>query len=213
MPDVSANPRIVSRRLVRLYVGLGMFGLSLAMMVRARLGLGPWDVLHQGLARQLGVGLGSVVIVVGVIVLVAWVPLRQRPGVGTVSNVVVVGIAVDAGLGIVSSPSTVMGRAALLVFGVVLNGMATALYIDAGFGAGPRDGLMLGLARRGLSLSKARTALELGVLAAGVVLGGTIGVGTVFYAVAIGPLAQAFMATLGARHSSHVSGILAGSVR
>jgi uncharacterized membrane protein YczE len=175
-------------RLIRLYAGLWLFGASLALMVRADLGLGPWDVLHQGIARYLGVQIGWITIAVSALVLLAWIPLRQRPGLGTVSNVVVVGLAVNATLAILPSPTGLAVRSALLIVGILLNAIATGLYIGAAFGPGPRDGLMTGLAARGVSIRVARTLIELSVLAGGFALGGTVGVGTVVYALGIGPL-------------------------
>jgi uncharacterized membrane protein YczE len=183
----------LGQRLVRLYAGLVAFGFSLALMVEARLGLGPWDVLHQGIAGQMGVGIGSVVIVVGAAALLAWIPLRERPGFGTVSNVIVIGLVVNASLTLLPLPRALPVRVAFLATGVVLNGAATGLYIGAGLGPGPRDGLMTGLARRGHSVRAARTTIELTVLAAGVALGGTIGAGTIVFALAIGPLAHYFL--------------------
>jgi uncharacterized membrane protein YczE len=180
----------VFSRLVRLFAGLFGFGLSLGLMVRADLGLGPWDVLHQGIARHLGVQLGWVTIAVSAIVLIAWIPLRQRPGVGTLSNLVVVGLVVNAALDVLPSPEHLGPRIALLIGGVLLNAGSTALYIGAAFGPGPRDGLMTGLAARGHSVRTVRTAIELTALAVGGVLGGSIGIGTLVYAVAIGPLVQ-----------------------
>jgi uncharacterized membrane protein YczE len=175
-------------RLIRLYAGLWLFGASLALMVRADLGLGPWDVLHQGIARYLGVQIGWITIAVSALVLLTWIPLRQRPGLGTVSNVVVVGLAVNATLAILPSPTGLAVRSALLIVGILLNAIATGLYIGAAFGPGPRDGLMTGLAARGVSIRVARTLIELSVLAGGFALGGTVGVGTVVYALGIGPL-------------------------
>ena len=183
------------RRLVDLYLGLVLFGLSMAFMVRAGLGLDPWDVLHQGLSRRTGLGLGWVSIAVGALVLLIWIPLRQRPGLGTVSNVIVVGLTAQAALALVPTPQPLAARAALLLAGIVLNGAATALYIGAGFGPGPRDGLMTGLAARGHSIRLVRTLIELAVLAAGWLLGGAVGVGTLAYALSIGPLAQFFLRT------------------
>jgi uncharacterized membrane protein YczE len=178
----------LSTRILRLYVGLVGFGVTLALMVRARLGLGPWDVLHQGLAARLGVPIGWVVIAVGAVVLLAWIPVRERPGIGTVSNAVVVGLVVDAVLAIVPAPGSLPVRAAFLAVGIVGNAAATALYIGAGLGPGPRDGLMTGLARGRLSIGAVRTGLELTVLTIGFLLGGSVGIGTVAYAVSIGPL-------------------------
>ena len=183
----------MTRRLVRLYAGLALFGLSIALMVRARLGLDPWDVFHQGLARRAGLPLGAVVIAVSAAVMLAWIPLRQRPGIGTISNAILVGLALDAALALLPHPGPPPARAAFLTSGIVLNGLATALYIGARLGPGPRDGLMTGLATRGHSIRAVRTAIEVSVLAAGWMLGGTVGVGTVAYALTIGPLVQRFL--------------------
>lgn len=184
------------RRVRRLYAGLVLFGLSLGLMVQARLGLGPWDVFHQGAADRLGISIGWVVNVVAVGVLVAWIPLGERPGLGTLSNVVVVGTVVNGALVVIPEPPALGWRALMLVAGVGLNAAATALYIGAGLGPGPRDGLMTGLARRGHSIRVARTAIEATVLLVGMLLGGAIGIGTLLYAAAIGPLTQAFMRTV-----------------
>lgn len=193
----TAQPRgRLARRLVQLYVGLVLYGLSAAMMVLANLGLDPWDVFHQGLARQTGISIGTWVIVVGAAVLLLWIPLRQRPGLGTVSNVVVIGLAMDAALALLPEPRHVAVRWAFLLGGIILNGVATGCYIGAGFGPGPRDGLMTGLAARGHSIRVVRTAIELTVLASGFLLGGTVGVGTVLYALSIGPLAHVFIPLL-----------------
>ncbi|MGK5675850.1 YczE/YyaS/YitT family protein [Micromonospora sp. URMC 106] len=177
-------------RLARLLSGLVLFGVSVALMVRADLGLASWDVLHQGLAERTGLPLGQVVNLVAVVVLLLWIPLRQRPGFGTLANVVVVGFAADAALVLLPPVLPVAGRIGLLVAGILLNGLATALYLGARLGPGPRDGLMTGLAARGLPIGRVRTAIELGVLALGWALGGTVGPGTLLFAVAIGPLAQ-----------------------
>ena len=186
--------RPIVRRMAQLYTGLVLFGFSTALMVRSGLGLAGWDVLHQGLADRTGVSLGHVVIAVGALVLLAWIPLRQRPGLGTVSNVVVVGFAADAALAVLPAPGALTPRVALLATGVTLNGIATGLYVGAGLGPGPRDGLMTGFAARtGFSLRRVRILIEAAVLAAGWALGGSIGPGTVAYALAIGPLAQFFI--------------------
>lgn len=176
------------RRLLQLAVGLLLFGVSVALMIRARLGLASWDVFHQGLANRLGIPFGWVVIAISALVLLLWIPLRQRPGLGTLSNALVVGLVVDATLGMVPAPSSLVVRATFLLAGIAANGLATGLYIGAGLGPGPRDGLMTGLAQRGLSIRRARTAIEFAVLVVGWALGGTVGVGTLLYAVSIGSL-------------------------
>ncbi|WP_243761686.1 YitT family protein [Streptomyces sp. YIM 98790] len=166
----------------------------MGLMVRAGLGLDPWDVLHQGLAERTGLTIGTVVILAGALVLLAWVPLRQRPGLGTVSNVVVLGLAMDATMAVVPDVRMPAVQIPLMLGAVVLNGMATGMYIAARFGPGPRDGLMTGLHRvTGRSVRLVRTVIEITVLASGILLGGTAGVGTVVYALSIGPLAQFFL--------------------
>jgi uncharacterized membrane protein YczE len=174
-----------------LLVGLTGYGLSMAIMVRAGLGLDPWDVFHQGLAERTGMTIGIASAIVGVVVLLAWIPLRNRPGIGTVANVIVIAVTVDAGLAILPEPSDLAVRVAMMLGAVLLNAVATVLYIGAGLGPGPRDGLMTGLvARTGLSVRLVRTTIEATVLAVGWLLGGTVGIGTVVYAFGIGPLVQ-----------------------
>ncbi|GAQ76358.1 membrane protein YczE [Streptomyces turgidiscabies] len=193
MSSLSAPDR-VGRRLVQLYTGLALYGASSALLVESGLGLEPWGVLHQGLAELTGLTIGVVSIFVGAAVLLLWIPLRQRPGLGTVSNVFVVGLAMDGTLALVPDAHTLAARIPLLVAGIVLNGVATGLYIAASFGPGPRDGLMTGLHRiTGRSIRLVRTAIEVAVVATGFALGGTVGIGTVLYALAIGPLAQLFL--------------------
>jgi uncharacterized membrane protein YczE len=177
--------------LVQLYVGLACYGISAAMMVRARLGLDPWDVLHQGIAHRTGHAIGTVSVVVGVFVLLLWLPLPQRPGLGTVSNVLVVGLAMNQALRVLPAQHDFTAQLAMLVGAIVLCGLATGMYISAGLGPGPRDGLMTGYAlRTGLSIRLTRTVLELTVLGVGWLLGGSVGLGTVLFAVWIGPLSQ-----------------------
>ncbi|MFB7668178.1 YitT family protein [Kitasatospora sp. NPDC056138] len=184
----------LGRRVPQLLVGLGLYGASMALMMRAGLGVNPWDVLHQGLQRHLGLSMGSWVTITGALVLLLWIPLRQLPGVGTVGNVLILGAMMDLTLGLVAAPHGWAARIALLAVGIVLNGLATGLYIGARFGPGPRDGLMTGLHRRtGRSLRLIRTGIELTVVTIGILLGGTVGVGTIAYALAIGPLAQFFL--------------------
>ncbi|WP_376778576.1 membrane protein YczE [Phytoactinopolyspora halotolerans] len=176
----------------------------MALLIESTLGLDPWDVLHQGIAIWTPMSIGIVTILVGAVVLLAWIPLRQRPGLGTVSNVVVIGLAVDASLWFLPQPDALALRATFMVAGVVLNAVATAAYIGAWFGPGPRDGLMTGLvARTGGSVRVVRTSIEMTVLAVGWLLGGTVGVGTVLYAVSIGPLVHALLPRLAVRPSSY----------
>lgn len=187
----------LSRRLVQLYVGLLLYGASAGLLLRAGLGLDPWDVFHQGVSEHVGLSIGLVVNVTGALVLLLWWPMRERPGLGTISNVLLVGTAIDATLALVPPVTALAAQIPLMLGAVALNGLATGLYISARFGAGPRDGLMTGLSRvSGRSIRLVRTGIEVVVLLAGVALGGTAGVGTVVYAVAIGPLAQFFLRVL-----------------
>lgn len=193
-PQAQLRAGRLGRRLPQLFVGLWLYGFAMALFIRSGLGLDPWDVFHAGLQRYLGWSFGTVVIVVGFAVLLLWIPLRQWPGLGTVANAVVIGVATDATLALVPAAGSWPSAWLLLVGGLVVNGLAGALYIGSQLGPGPRDGLMTGLARRtGWSLRLVRTGLELTVLAVGWVLGGAVGIGTVLYALAIGPLVQFFL--------------------
>jgi uncharacterized membrane protein YczE len=197
LPDLRRPARRLPRRLVQLYAGLALYGASMALIIRSTLGNMPWDVLHQGLSGRIGWSIGVVSILVGALVLLAWIPLRQRPGLGTVSNVVVIGLAVDATLAAVPAPGSLPVRIGLLAAGVLLNAVATAAYIGVHLGPGPRDGLMTGLVRRtGGSVRLVRTSIEVAVVATGWLLGGTLGLGTVVYALAIGPLVQVLLPRL-----------------
>lgn len=175
-------------RVVQLFAGLTILGLALALIVEADLGLDPWNVFHQGVSERTGVGLGWVVIITGVVVLLGWVPLRQWPGFGTVANALVVGLAIEVALDALPTQSALGARIAFLAAGVLLNGLALGLYIGAGMGPGPRDGLMTGIAARGHSIRVVRTGIELTVLGAGFLLGGSVGVGTIVFALTTGPL-------------------------
>lgn len=185
------------RRLAQLYAGLVLYGVSMALLVRCSLGVMPWDVLHQGLARQLHWSLGLVTVVVGGLVLLAWVPLRERPGLGTISNVVVIGLAVNFALAVLRAPTALGSKLAYAVAGILLNALATAAYIGVQLGPGPRDGLMTGLVRRtGRSVRLVRTSIEVVVVAVGWLLGGTLGVVTVAYALLVGALVHALLPRL-----------------
>ncbi|NNJ07471.1 hypothetical protein HHX38_25570 [Streptomyces sp. PKU-MA01144] len=204
--------RRLPRRLLQLYIGLALYGASSALLVRGGLGLEPWGVLHQGLAERTGLTIGVVSIIVGAAVLLLWVPLRQRPGLGTVSNVFVIGIAMDGTLAAVPGVHGPAAQIPLTLAGIVLNGMATGLYISARFGPGPRDGLMTGLHRlTGRSVRLVRTAIEVAVVATGFALGGTVGAGTVVYALSIGPLAQLFLRVFAIPPAGAGSTVVAGS--
>jgi uncharacterized membrane protein YczE len=177
------------RRLVQLYLGLTLYGASMGLMIQGNLGLDPWDVLHSGITKHLDVSFGTVVIVLSFVVLLAWIPLRQWPGLGTISNAIVIGLVTDLTLSTLDRPDALWLRIVFMAGGIVVNALAGALYIGAQFGPGPRDGLMTGLVRRtGLSVRLVRTTLEVTVLAIGWLLGGVVGFGTVAYALAIGPL-------------------------
>lgn len=189
-------PRPRLRRLVQLYAGLTLFGLSGALLVHAELGAMPWDVLHQGLSRQSGLSIGTWSVLVGAVLMLLWIPLRQKPGLGTLSNVVVVGLTVDLFLWLFPEAHSLAVRVLLLGLGVLVCGLATGCYIGARLGPGPRDGLMTGLAARGWSVRLARTAIEVTVVVTGFLLGGTVGAGTLVFAVAIGPLSQVFLPLL-----------------
>ncbi|KGN39189.1 YczE/YyaS/YitT family protein [Knoellia subterranea] len=183
-----------ARRLVQLVIGLWLYGTAMAMFIRAGLGLDPWDVFHYGVQQHVDLSFGTIVIIVGGFVLLLWIPMRQWPGLGTVANVFVIGIATDVMLALLDAPEAMWVRWTFLLGGIVINGLGGALYIGSQYGPGPRDGLMTGLARRtGLSIRLVRTALEVSVLVVGWLLGGVVGVGTVLYALLIGPSVQAFL--------------------
>ncbi|MFE5894663.1 YitT family protein [Streptomyces sp. NPDC056462] len=210
MSTQETTKRHLVRRLSQLYIGLALYGASSALLVEAGLGLEPWNVLHQGLAELTGLTIGVVSIIVGAAVLLLWIPLRQRPGLGTVSNVFVVGLAMDGTLALLPEAHSLAVRITLLLAGILLNGAATGLYIAAHFGPGPRDGLMTGLHQRtGRSIRLMRTAVEIVIVVTGFALGGTVGVGTLLYAVSIGPLAQLFLRVFAVPSASDGSTVVA----
>lgn len=193
-PVAQLRAGLLQRRLIQLAVGLTLYGASLAFMVRGALGLAPWDVLHSGVIRFVPITLGQMVVAVSFVVLLGWIPLREKPGVGTVANAFVVGLSADATLAVLGEVHHPVLRVVLMGGGVLLCGLATALYIGSQLGRGPRDGLMTGLSRRsGWSIRSVRTCLEIGVVGLGLLLGGKIGVGTVFFALTIGPITQALL--------------------
>jgi uncharacterized membrane protein YczE len=189
------SDRRLVRRTVQLFTGLVLYGVSMALMVLSSLGLTSWDVFHQGVSLATGLSFGWVVILVGIPILLLWIPLRQRPGFGTIANLIVIGLVVDAALAVLPTGEGLAMRIAYLVTGIGLNGVASGLYIGARLGPGPRDGLMTGIVRRfpRLSIRLVRTSIEVTVLATGFLLGGQVGIGTVAYALAIGPLVQLFL--------------------
>jgi uncharacterized membrane protein YczE len=192
------------RRFVQLIVGLLLYGITMGMMVRAMLGLDPWDVFHQGLTALLNtwvpLSYGTVITIVSVLVLLLWIPLRQRPGIGTVANAAIIGFTTDATLRVLPEFGNLTVRILVLALAIAGNALAGALYIGAGLGPGPRDGLMTGLVARGVgSIRLVRTSIELSVLGIGWILGGVVGVGTVVYALAIGPLLHLLLPRLQVR--------------
>jgi len=201
LPTQRSRP--TSRQLTQLGAGLLLYGVSIALMLASGLGVDPWDVFHQGLSQRTGISFGSVVIGISLLVLLVWIPLRQRPGLGTVANALLVGLVADATLAVLPRPEMLSWQLLMLTTGIVANGIATGLYIGAGLGPGPRDGLMTGIAARtGRSIRLVRTIIELSVLATGWVLGGPVGVGTLLYAISIGPIVQISIARFSIREVS-----------
>jgi uncharacterized membrane protein YczE len=201
-----------AERLMRCVIGLGLFGFGITLFIRADLGLAPWDAFHIGVAEALGVSIGVVIIGVGALLLLLWIPLRQRPGLGTILNALEIGIVVDLTKPLIGEPDMVVFRLLMVAAGLFVIGIGSALYIGAGLGSGPRDGLMMGISTRrigsrAISIRVARTAIEMTVLVAGVLLGGTVGVGTVAFVLGIGPLVQLFLPRFETRVASDPSSI------
>ncbi|MFP3882865.1 MAG: YczE/YyaS/YitT family protein [Actinomycetota bacterium] len=183
----------LQRRFIQLLIGLVLFGVGIAMMLQSRLGLPPWDVLHQGLTEEFGITVGIWSIIISVGILVLWLPLREKYGVGTVLNAIIIGVVIDIGALVIPQPESVWWNIVLMLGGIVLIGLASGMYIGANLGPGPRDGLMTAIARRGPSIRLTRWGLEVVVLITGILLGGTFGVGTIAFAVFIGPIVQFFL--------------------
>jgi len=186
--------RELARRLPRLLLGILLLGAGIAPVLEAELGVAPWDVFHQGIADRTGLSFGLVTVLVGLVVLLAWIPLRQRMGLGTIVNTLTLGFVINAGLAIIPHVESLPVRWAMLLGGIVVSAAGMALYIGAGLGPGPRDGLMTAVAARGHPLWLVRTVIELVVLAAGLALGGDVGIGTVLFAFGIGPVGHWFLA-------------------
>ncbi|MFE0265430.1 YitT family protein [Nocardiopsis alba] len=186
-------PRPRLRRLAQLYLGLYLYGLSGALLIRSDLGAMPWDVLSQGLSNQTGLSIGTWSVIIGALIMLLWIPLRQKPGLGTLSNVIVIGVSVDLSLWLIPTTGFLPLQILLLISGVLVCAIATGCYIGVGLGPGPRDGLMTGLASLGLSIRLARTIIEVTVALLGFLMGGTVGLGTLVFMIAIGPLAQIFL--------------------
>ena len=207
VPWTTVPPDRFLERLTRCIFGLFLFGLGISLLIDAELGAAPWDVFHTGVSDRTGISVGNIVIITGVALLALWIPLRERPGLGTLLNAVVIGIVVDLTLPWVPDTEQLVSRLALMTGGVVIIAVGSGFYIGAGLGPGPRDGLMTGLAKRrvfgrNISIRSARTAVEIAVLAIGVALGGSIGIGTVAFTVGIGPLVHIFLPLLTMREHS-----------
>jgi uncharacterized membrane protein YczE len=183
-------------RIARCVAGLALFGVGIALIIAADLGAAPWDVFHTGVSDLTGLGVGTVIILTGAALLLLWIPLRETPGLGTVLNAIEIGLVVDLVLPLAPEPDQLPARLAMMFAGVVVIGIGSAAYIGAGLGPGPRDGLMTGIAKRGVSIRVARTGIEVTVLLIGVALGGAIGLGTAVFALGIGPLVQLFLPSL-----------------
>jgi uncharacterized membrane protein YczE len=190
-PTSRWSPAVVLPRLPKLVLGLLLFGLGIAVMVQANMGLSPWEVFHQGISRLTGMPLGTVSILVGIPILAAWWPLGERPGVGTVLNILLIGTATNVGIAVIPAPDALAVRVVMMLAGVATIAVGSGLYLASDLGPGPRDGLMTGLHLRfGWSIRRARTAIELSVLLVGWIMGGTVGLGTIVFALGIGPLVQ-----------------------
>ncbi len=188
-------PKLYAEKLARCITGLAFFGFGITLFLRANLGLAPWDIFHKGLSEKLDISIGLVIEGVGLLLLLLWIPLRQRPGVGTILNALEIGFVVNLTKPLIGEPDQLIIRALMVVAGVLVIGLGSALYIGAGLGSGPRDGLMLGLSKysikgRQISIRVARTVVELTVMVAGLFLGGSIGIGTLIFMFGIGPLVQ-----------------------
>lgn len=189
-------------RIARCVVGLAVFAVGIALLLHAHLGAAPWDVFHTGITNKTGIAVGTVTIITGLVLLLLWIPLGETVGLGTILNAVEIGFVVDLVLPVIPEPDMIAIRAAMMLGGIVVIAIGSGLYIGAGLGPGPRDGLMTGFARRGVSIRVARTSIEVAVLLVGIALGGAIGLGTAVFALGIGPLVQFFLPRLQMRQPS-----------
>ena len=190
---IPVSGKNLPRRFIQLIVGLVLFGIGIAMMLQSGIGLPPWDVLHQGLTEQFGLTVGIWSIIISVVLLLLWLPLREKYGIGTVLNAIIIGFVIDVGVLFIPAPESIWWDVTLMLGGIFLIGLASGMYIGANLGPGPRDGLMTAIARRGVSIRATRWGLEIVALVTGVLLGGTFGVGTIAFALFIGPIVQFFL--------------------
>ncbi len=186
----------LGRRLVRCLIGLAIFAVGISLQMNANIGAPPWDVFHQGVAKQTDISIGKIIVITGFSLLLLWIPLRQKPGLGTILNALEIGLIADVALEIIPEPNNILIRVAMVVVGIITVAIGTGLYIGSALGPGPRDGLMTGLAKRGIPIRVGRTAVEVTVLIIGYALGGQVGVATFAFAFGVGPLVQFFLPRL-----------------
>ncbi len=186
----------LGRRLVHCVLGLSLFAVGISLQMNANIGAPPWDVFHQGVAAQTGISIGKIIVITGFALLLLWIPLKQKPGLGTILNALEIGLVADIALAIIPEPTSILIRVPMALFGIVVVAIGTGLYIGSALGPGPRDGLMTGLAKRGIPIRKGRTAIEVIVLITGWLLGGQVGVATFAFALGVGPLVHFFLPRL-----------------
>jgi len=186
----------LGRRLVRCLVGLALFAVGISLQMNANIGAPPWDVFHQGVAKQTEISIGKIIVMTGFALLTLWIPLKQKPGLGTILNALEIGLVADIALEIIPEPNNILIRIIMVVVGIVTVAIGTGLYIGSALGPGPRDGLMTGLAKRGIPIRVGRTAIEITVLIVGMILGGQVGIATFAFAFGVGPLVHFFLPRL-----------------
>ena len=186
----------IGRRLVRCLVGLALFAIGISLQMNANIGAPPWDVFHQGVAKQTEISIGRIIVMTGFALLLLWIPLKQKPGLGTILNALEIGLVADIALEIIPEPNNMYIRIIMVVVGIVTVAIGTGLYIGSALGPGPRDGLMTGLAKRGIPIRIGRTAIEVTVLIIGMILGGQVGIATFAFAFGVGPLVHFFLPRL-----------------